>query len=207
MIDSLLDLITIKTSFYSTILFIAWFTAWYKTKLVTTEREIAYVCTLLSSFTTSLCSLPLVYILFISNDLSQVLVYRTWTVQITVFFMIFLFLDLVIGCAFYPSKIGLLTGWIHHTVYLGVLSWAIHQHYCSVFVMMCLLEIPTFLLALGSIRKSLRHDYLFAVMFVATRIVFHFYAMVCAWRMEPMGSVVNALSAFFPVHCYWFYGK
>lgn len=44
MIDSLLDLITIKTSFYSTILFIAWFTVWYKTKLVTTEREIAYVC-------------------------------------------------------------------------------------------------------------------------------------------------------------------
>ncbi|CAO3662727.1 hypothetical protein CU097_007868 [Rhizopus azygosporus] len=205
MITSIFDPIVIKTSIYSTITLIGWFTFWYKSKLARTEREIAYVCTLLSSFITSVSSIPLVYTLFRSN-LTRVLDYRTWTVQITVFFMTFLVIDLMIGSLFYPKKIGLLTGWIHHIVYIGVLTWAISQGYCSIFIMMCLLEVPTFLLALGSVRNQFRHDYLFAFTFVLTRILFHAYTILCAFQLKPFGPIMIALTAFFPLHCFWFYG-
>ncbi|KAG0766208.1 hypothetical protein G6F16_001078 [Rhizopus arrhizus] len=206
MIHSLLEPSIIKTSAVSAILLVAWFIFWKKNNLARTERELAYVLTLITSFITSLCSLPLVYTLYKGN-LSEILVYRTWTVQVTVFFMTFLFLDLVIGSIFYAKKIDPLTGWLHHTVYLMLLIWTIHRQYCSVFVMMCLLEIPTFILSVGSVRNRFRYDYLFAITFVCTRILFHLYVIVCAWQLKPFGSIMTALTAFWPLHCHWFYGK
>lgn len=117
-------------------------------------------------------------------------------------------MDLSLGMIYYRNKIGLLTGWIHHITYIIVLIWAISNQFCSIFIMMCILEVPTFLLALGSMRVRLRRDALFAASFVLTRILFHAYAILSAWNMElRFGPVVNALTIFFPVHCYWFLGK
>ncbi|CAO3693025.1 unnamed protein product [Rhizopus stolonifer] len=205
MSNSLLNPLIAKACIGSAIILGTWFTIWKSKNLARTEKEIAYVFTLLTSFVTSLCSLPLVYTLF-TTDLAQVVIYRAWTVQVTVFFMTFLFLDLAIGVLFYSKKVDILTGWLHHTVYLGILTWTIKNQYCSVFVMMCLLEIPTFFLSLGSVRSRFRNDYLFAWTFLCTRILFHAYTIYCAWRLEPMGSIMTALSAFLPLHCHWFYG-
>lgn len=207
-IHSIFDPIVLTTFALSAALFGSWFTIWYKSNLLRTTRERAYVCTLLSSSITSMSSLPLVYQLLTNGgDLSEILVYRTWTVIATTFFMTFLIMDLSIGIVFYKDKIELLTGWIHHITYLGVLTWAIHNQYTSVFIMMCSLEVPTFILAIGSVRSYLRRDYIFATTFLLTRILFHAYAIKCAWVMKPYGPVVNAVAAFFPVHCFWFYGN
>ncbi|KAI8368387.1 hypothetical protein EDC96DRAFT_505425 [Choanephora cucurbitarum] len=206
-ISSIFHPAVISTSLVSAAFFLSWFTYWNKHNLARTERERAYVCTLLSSSFTSLSSIPLaVTLLTNGGDLRDILVYRTWTVLVTTFFMTFLVMDLSIGFLYYRSKIELLTGWIHHLTYLATLTWAIHQQYTGVFVMMCCLEIPTFILALGSVRSRLRRDYLFAAAFLLTRIIFHMYAMQCAWAMKPFGPVFMALSVFFPVHCFWFYG-
>lgn len=206
-ISSVFDPAVIATSLFSATVFGLWFTFWYKTNLARTERERAYICTLLSSSITSLSSLPLVYTLLTNNgQLSEILVYRTWTVIVTAFFMTFLITDLVIGSIFYRNKVELLTGWIHHITYLCVLTWAIAQQYTAIFIMMCSLELPTFILAIGSVRSYLRRDYLFATTFLLTRIVFHGYAIWTAYKMETFGPVMLALSAFFPVHCFWFYG-
>lgn len=207
-VASIFHPVVINTALVSSIVFGSWFGYWHRTNLARTEREKAYVQTLLSSSITSTCSLPLVYELLTNGgDLSQILVYRTWTVVITTFFMTFLVMDLAIGVVFYRNKIELLTGWIHHITYLGTLTWAIYNQYTAIFIMMCLLELPTFLLALGSVRSQLRRDYLFASAFLMTRILFHAYAIKCAWQIKPFGPIVNALFAFFPVHCFWFYGK
>jgi hypothetical protein len=206
-ISSVFHPIVIGTSLLSAIVFGSWFTFWYKSNLARTERERAYVCTLLSSSITSVSSIPLVYALLTNNgQLSEILEYRTWTVIVTTFFMTFLVTDLVIGSIFYRNKVELLTGWIHHITYLGVLTWAISNQYTAVFVMMCSLELPTFILAIGSVRSYLRRDYLFASTFVLTRIVLHAYVIWTAYKMEPFGPVMLALSAFFPIHCFWFYG-
>ncbi|CAO3653613.1 unnamed protein product [Mucor hiemalis] len=197
----------IGTSLLSAAVFGSWFTFWNKSNLARTEKERAYVCTLLSSSITSTCSLPLVYQLLTNGgDISEIAAYRTWTVLLTTFFMTFLYMDLAIGVVYYRNKIDLLTGWIHHITYLGTLTWAIHKQYSSIFIMMCVLEIPTFLLALGSVRSQLRRDYLFATTFLLTRILFHAFAISSAWKLQAFGPIVNALSSFFPVHCFWFYG-
>lgn len=207
-ISSVLHPAVISTSILSATLFGSWFTFWYKSNLARTERERAYVCTLLSSSITSTFSLPLVFKLLTNGgDLSEILAYRTWTVLVTTFFMTFLIMDLVVGSFFYKNKIEILTGWIHHITYLGTLTWAIHNQYSSIFIMMCILELPTFLLALGSVRSQLRRDYLFASAFLLTRILFHAFAIKSAYDLKPFGPIMNALSAFFPVHCFWFYGK
>ncbi|KAI8380279.1 hypothetical protein BD560DRAFT_444618 [Blakeslea trispora] len=206
-ISSIFHPAVLSTGFISSIIFLSWFRYWHKNNLARTERERAYVCTLLSSSLTSLSSIPLVITLIThGGDLHEVLAYRTWTVLVTTFFMTFLVMDLSIGIVFYRNKIELLTGWIHHLTYLATLTWAIHQQYTGVFVMMCCLELPTFVLALGSVRSQLRRDYVFAAAFLLTRIIFHMYAMQCAWTMQSFGPVFIALSAFFPVHCFWFYG-
>lgn len=208
LIASVLDPAVIATSIISATVFSIWFGLWHKTEIARTEKERAYVCTLLSSSITSICSLPLVYRLLTNGgDLLEILSYRTWTVLATTFFMTFLIMDLCIGVLFYKSKIDILTGWIHHITYLITLTWAIHNQYSSIFIMMCVLEIPTFLLALGSVRSHLRRDYLFAGTFLLTRILFHAYAILCAWQIKPFGPVVNTLTLFFPLHCFWFYGK
>jgi hypothetical protein len=206
-ISSVFHPVVIGTSLLSATAFGSWFAFWYKSNLARTERERAYVCTLLSSSITSIASLPLVYTLLTNHgQLAEILAYRTWTVIATTFFMTFLIMDLVIGSIFYRNKVELLTGWIHHITYLCVLTWAISNQYTAVFIMMCLLELPTFILAIGSVRSYLRRDYLFASTFVLTRIMFHAYAIWTAYKMEPFGPVMLALSAFFPIHCFWFYG-
>ncbi|KAI8975050.1 hypothetical protein BDF20DRAFT_836488 [Mycotypha africana] len=206
-IISIFDPAVVCTFAVSVIVFCSWFTLFYK-KVARTERETAYSCALLSSSVTFTCSLPLVYTLLTNGgNLSDILMYRTWTVLATTFFMAFLFLDLILGSIFYRNKLEWLTSWVHHIVYLGTLTWAIHQQYCSIFIMMCSLELPTFLLALGSVRSQFRRDYLFATAFVSTRIIFHAYAIRCAYRMDAsFNPIVMALSAFFPIHCFWFYG-
>lgn len=206
-ITTIFDPVVILTFSASAILFGSWFTLWYKKNLARTERERAYVCCLISSSLSFACSIPLTYKLLTNGgDLAEILAYRTWTVVVTAFFMSFLVVDLVIGVVFYRSKIELLTGWIHHITYLCLLTWSIRNQFTSGFVMMCTLELPTFILALGSVRSQLRRDYIFAATFLATRIFFHAYAIKCAWVMKPYGPVVTALLAFFPVHCFWFYG-
>jgi hypothetical protein len=208
MITSPFDPTIIKVNLATVTLFGTWFAYWYKSGLARSERERAYVCSLLSSFICSLSSLPLVYTFIKSHgDVNELLIYREWTVIITSFFMTFLVMDLAIGMFYYRAKIDLLTGWIHHITYLGVLSWAIANQYCGVFVTLCVLEIPTCVLALGSVRSTLRRDYVFASSFFATRIVFHLYTMVHIWKFQSFGPVFSAVAAFFPVHCYWFYGK
>jgi len=43
---------------------------------------------------------------------------------------------------YYPSQVQLLSGWVHHIFYLGVLSWALSSHFTLGF---CLFSYPSLL--------------------------------------------------------------
>ncbi|ORZ15355.1 hypothetical protein BCR42DRAFT_393241 [Absidia repens] len=198
----------------SFIIQLMWFLCWER-YYVQTERQRAYILSLLSSGVTSMGSLPYVYQVVYQQrgDLNQLLTTSSsppflalLSVALTIFFMTFLCLDLIIGWYRYPSKIDMLTGWVHHITYFCLLSWVLNQHFTGVFIAMCLLEIPTFLLALGSIHSPWRRDYLFASAFLSTRIVFHSFMIASAFRLYRFGPITCALSAFLPVHIYWFFG-
>ncbi|KAI9303864.1 hypothetical protein BJ944DRAFT_267699 [Cunninghamella echinulata] len=203
------DPLIVKTFITSLTLLFSWYLGWHMSGHLKTERQKAYVFSLLSSFLTSLGSLPLVYqVLWVQpgNIYAIILEWEKWSLITTVFFMTFLSIDLIVGSLLYRKQIGMLTGWIHHLTYLGLLVWVIKQRYQGLFIAMCVLEIPTFLLALGSVHKPFRHDMLFATAFVSTRILFHAFMIVNTFLLFRFAPMTIALTSFFPLHCYWFYG-
>lgn len=92
--------------------------------------------------------------------------------------MAFCIMDLVVGTLEYASEVQLLTGWVHHVVYFCIVGVMVATHTTNTFVLMCICEVPTFILALGRIHKPARADVAFGVTFIATRVLY--YAMVFA---------------------------
>jgi len=117
---------------------------------------------------------------------------------------------LTMGMLFYRSKVNLLTGWIHHSVYVFVVEYAIHTHTSHIFGLCAVMEIPTFVLGLGSIISRLRSDVIFALCFFTTRIVYHIVlAVSLAIQHDAIGgSFVPAIimAGIFPLHAFWFVG-
>lgn len=72
------------------------------------------------------------------------------------------------------QHINLLTGYIHHTVYILVMLIALSTHQTYVFSLAAFLELPTFMLALSNLAPIyFRNDLVFAIVFFVTRIAFH----------------------------------
>ncbi|KAG2176365.1 hypothetical protein INT43_005599 [Umbelopsis isabellina] len=206
--SALLQPLVLTSTVASFVLLNGWYATWTVKGWAVTDKQKAYVLSLLSSSTMTVGSIPLLKELWKHNwDLQVIVAERWWTVMLTSFFATFLFLDLSVGFIFYRKKIDLLTGWIHHTTYLITMAWIIKNRMATVFVLMCLLEAPTFILALGSINSKLRRDYVFAFFFVSTRILFHAYMIYATYACSSLKLAPTVvLSVFFPLHCYWFSG-
>ncbi|KAI9261424.1 hypothetical protein BDA99DRAFT_560302 [Phascolomyces articulosus] len=200
--------LVIQVSFISSFVFlIAWYSLWHFGRR-SSERERSFVITLMSSFIMTSCSIPVLFHAyqagFASLLMPESLEGYDWTLVATCFFMTSLAMDLCLGVLFYRSKINFLTGWVHHTAYLVLLTWVIHVHLNRFFVAMCILELPTLCLSFGWVFPKLRHDYLFASLYVPTRIGFHAFMIKISWPFKT--EAVAALLALFPLHLYWFYG-
>jgi len=108
-------------------------------------------------------------------------------------------------CRYYPSQIHLLSGWVHHCFYLGVLAWALHSHFSLGFCLFLPLEIPTFILAVGSIYPQRRSDWLFGMTFFITRICYHLWLFVLVREIkDPRLPVWVVIAVTFCLHIYWF---
>ncbi|KAK4687042.1 hypothetical protein P7C73_g3077, partial [Tremellales sp. Uapishka_1] len=182
-----------------------------------TEKQKAYILSTISSFTMTLVSLP-----FLSTYVLHGLegVYESsqlgWKGDLgrfgVVFFGCYLFSDLAIGYLKYPSQVGLLTGWIHHSVYIGLMVYLLQTRLMPIFLVGCIMELPTFHLAISHLIPSLRDDLLFLSLMFATRIAFHAFLLAhCALpssRAITDGSwVPTAMLALAGVlHVGWFRG-
>jgi hypothetical protein len=91
------------------------------------------------------------------------------------FFTSYLIMDLTIGIFEYKEHIDLLSGYIHHIVYILINGLSIYYGLFDKYLLFMISEIPTVILNLGSISKSYRNDYLFGATFFLTRILFHSY--------------------------------
>jgi hypothetical protein len=90
----------------------------------------------------------------------------------------------------YRSEIGLLSGWMHHTVYVLILSWVVRSGCTAGFMVFSPAELPTFILALGSVHKPWRLDLPMGLTFFATRIVYFTYAFCTVQvRQCPLNSL------------------
>jgi hypothetical protein len=124
---------------------------------------------------------------------------------IALFFIAANIMDLVIGFIRYPEYLDPLTTIFHHIFYISFMAILLAMSYTRGFLLCFLLEIPTVVLALGSVWPSLRSDLLFGVTFVPTRLVFNAYLAFKLGMMHPEGYVWRVCMCVLGLHIYWFY--
>jgi hypothetical protein len=122
------------------------------------------------------------------------------------------FADMVFGSIFYFKQLQFLTTWIHHPVFIWIMyssttgdaSFRRVDPYASFFGMMLVEEIPTFLLALGTVFPSCRTDVGFGATFFLLRIGYHLYFMAAAFYAGVDLVVKCLLILTLLLHTFWF---
>lgn len=122
--------------------------------------------------------------------------------------------DLALGVVFYKKYLGFLTAWIHHTAFIwvvftmvtgnGGIVTGLHPFSIS-FANLLIEELPTFLLALGSIFPACRTDVGFGATFFIFRLVYHFYFFFSAVRLGTQKThfVIYTLTGVLHVNWFW----
>ena len=125
------------------------------------------------------------------------------------FFLPFLMCDLIIGVIDYRSKVDLLSGYVHHAIYITLYACSLFCGNTGMLTLYGIIELPTFFLAAGFVFPPLRHDLLQNVFFFLTRILFFgvifvgiFLDPVAYAAYYPGGLAVYTLSML--AHLMWF---
>ncbi|CEL63474.1 putative protein [Rhizoctonia solani AG-1 IB] len=139
-----------------------------------TSKQRSWILTGLSSGFTSLAAVPYFFDFLSSGGHANALrPSNTWSDTVVAIFQGYLISDLLVGSIFYRQHITLATGWTHHILYFLLIQYITSVGWSNIFCLALIMEIPTMLLALGSLDQRLRNDYLFAVVFFSTRILLH----------------------------------
>lgn len=105
--------------------------------------------------------------------------------SVLLFFLSCTGLDLLLGFFFYPSQLHFFTTVVHHCFYLLFTSFLLYQRFSRGFLLCFLLEIPTAIMALGSLfPKQCRSDRLFGLSFLCTRVVFNAYLALRLYLLD-----------------------
>ncbi len=114
-------------------------------------------------------------------------------------------MDLALGVKFYRKYMDPLSTIAHHTFYIAFISILLAHGYSRGFMLCLLMEIPTFILAVGSVWKEYRSDALFGVSFLLTRLLFNVYL---AYRLALLssfdGNIWKVCICVLCLHAYWF---
>ncbi|BEI81556.1 hypothetical protein CcaverHIS002_0207160 [Cutaneotrichosporon cavernicola] len=182
--------------------------AWYNlvAPFFNGERKRAYVLSTLSSFTMTLCSFPFVYA-YLNGGIPAVWAagQEGWTKTLAD-------ITLTIGYIAYRNEIGMLTGWVHHIVYIGIMVHCATSKQSCIFLLAAIMELPTFDLAISNLFPGLRSDERFLTLMMMTRIMFNAWLLAdCARsssRAVTEGSWVPivVLALAFTLHTSWMHG-
>lgn len=121
--------------------------------------------------------------------------------------------DLVFGTIFYPKYCGLITAYVHHTVFIWIMwtcttgngFFTTCAPFASLFHLLLIEELPTFLLSLGSMVPSLRTDLGFGVTFFLFRVLYHAYFFAYGLKSGMDAVLVGIFTLTMTLHLNWFY--
>ncbi|KAI9287008.1 hypothetical protein BC943DRAFT_336100 [Umbelopsis sp. AD052] len=154
-------------------LYLTFFFGALKTKFATTDKQISWLLTFMSSGGLTIASIPRFYHFWKSG----------WNLQ-----------------SFQDDR------WIHHSVYTVITVYFLRYRLGGFFTTASILEMPTLIMALGSLRSRFRSDYLFAATFFAFRLVFHAFMIKTLKQNHQIRSLWIVAASIFPLHLFWFYG-
>eukprot|EP01034_Spumella_vulgaris_P029790 gene29790-36890_t len=114
-------------------------------------------------------------------------------------------MDLTLGMTNYRKFLDPLSSVAHHTFYIGLVTFYLTNRFSRGFMLGLVMEIPTFVLALGSVWKCYRSDLLFGVAFLLTRLVYNIYLARQLAVILVDGVVWKICVGVLGLHIYWFY--
>jgi hypothetical protein len=121
--------------------------------------------------------------------------------------------DIAVGLVYYRKYLGLLTAYIHHSVFIWIMFTSTTGNglfvevtpFCPTFITLIIEELPTFLLALGSIFPEFRTDIGFGVTFFLFRIALHAYFFIYVVKVQAQTTVITLFTLTMLMHLNWFY--
>jgi hypothetical protein len=201
------------------VVYLAYFSLCYL--LIKEKKRLAWCITLLNSLSTTLlclvyCSVKTYTSTGIFNSNVTLLMIHgndnISAITCTVFACVNI-LDLILGLIFYRSQLGLMTTYIHHSLYTWLMFFLVTGNglfvttptpFSMAFIWCLIEEFPTFLLALGTIFPSLRADLSFGVSFFLLRLLYHSFLFLLMVRMEAYTPMLFLYGLTFAMHLEWF---
>lgn len=188
-------------------LYITFFFGAQRSKIATSEKQVSWLLTFMSSTGLTLASIPRFYKFWSSGwDIQSFQVDHTFDTMVLCYFVSYLILDMTLGSIYYKGQLNLLTGWIHHSVYTFMTVYFLCHRLGGFFVVASILELPTLIMALGCLWSNLRSDYLFASTFFTFRLVFHAFMIKTLKQNHHIQTLWIVAASIFPLHLFWFYG-
>lgn len=172
------------------------------------RRRQSWLLTLMASILLTAISIPYIVSLIyhFEFDMSKYPLVRWPTIDIAVhaFFAAYLALDLIVGCWHYHDQIQLVSGWIHHSLYVLLALNLVHLDITAPLPCFTIMELPTIVLATGHVWKAKRSDILFGVCFLVTRLVYHSWLIYQFYFKFPLSGWWMVVLGAFLLHCHWF---
>mmetsp|Transcript_1085 Transcript_1085/g.1216 ORF Transcript_1085/g.1216 Transcript_1085/m.1216 type:complete len:274 (-) Transcript_1085:1450-2271(-) len=204
---------------FTTVLMIYFYAA---KSVIKEQKRLGWIISLLNSLVMTIlgviylsAKLPIFENLFLFGETaSEIFHERTsnFSAMTCLWFAIANILDICLGLIYYKKYLGLLTAYIHHSVFI----WTMYacttgdgifmtiRPFSGTFCICLIEEVPTFLLALGSVFPVFRTDYGFGLTFFLLRILYHAYFAAFAFRTMCAIPVLVLFICTFTLHFFWF---
>lgn len=137
-------------------------------------------------------------------ELDQIYTENIVSRNLMLFFLSANLMDLLIGWHYYRELLDPFSCYFHHTFYMCFILTLLAHHYATGFLLCFLLEIPTAVLAVGTVYKECRSDLLFGVTFLLTRVMYNTYLAYNLYVLSPDGAVWKVCVAVLCLHLFWF---
>eukprot|EP01038_Epipyxis_sp_PR26KG_P005196 gene5196-7233_t len=123
---------------------------------------------------------------------------------VLLFFMAANIMDLALGITNYPEYMDPLSTIAHHFFYIAFIAILLYHRYSTGFMLCFPMELPTFVLATGTIWKSLRSDLAFGISFLLTRIMYNIYLAYQLAVISYEGLIWKICVGVLVLHLFWF---
>eukprot|EP01055_Gregarina_sp_Pseudo9_P005567 Gregarina_sp_Pseudo_9__5566@NODE_746_length_2278_cov_58_808397_g702_i0_p1_GENE_NODE_746_length_2278_cov_58_808397_g702_i0NODE_746_length_2278_cov_58_808397_g702_i0_p1_ORF_typecomplete_len311_score70_09TRAM_LAG1_CLN8/PF03798_16/0_00091DUF2627/PF11118_8/20DUF2627/PF11118_8/13DUF2627/PF11118_8/1_3e03_NODE_746_length_2278_cov_58_808397_g702_i08821814 len=127
--------------------------------------------------------------------------------DVIVFFLTFLWFDMLVSGIFFAGHMEVLAGWVHHIAYIMLCSNALCWGWSYGLAIMFIEELPTLLLALGRCYPKWQSEHGFGYTFAVLRLGLHcFISIVTTLYCRHISFIWAAAWLTLLVHLWWFSG-
>ena len=173
-----------------------------------TQIQKSWILTTASSVVMTTASLPFLYTYFqYHSNLSLFPLLNSFASTLfCAYFCSYLVMDMFFGYYVYPDNIDIVTGWVHHCIYLVLIPMVIYVKVPGAFLVVSFMELPTIFLAIGFLNSQYKSELLFGASFFVTRLLFHVYFATHVMIVWPDRFVLILMSiSTLPLHIFWFF--